>query len=82
MSKLSFECGSRWHKVDFHLHTRVDDKFDYSGEENQYINTYVNTLIEADIRLGVITNHNKFSLQEFRSLSKKAKKSNIGRPLH
>ena len=78
MSLNAFEYGSRWLKVDFHLHTRADKEFRYTGAENAYLNQYVQALGNAGIGLGVITNHNKFDLEEFKAIRKKAKKSNIG----
>lgn len=78
MSEAVFEFGSRWLKADFHLHTRADKEFNYSGKENDYANQYVAALASADIGLGIITNHNKFDLSEFKALRKKAKKSGIG----
>jgi chromosome segregation protein len=78
MSENAFECGSRWLKADFHLHTRADKEFKYTGEENDYLNQYVRSLANAGIGLGVITNHNKFDLAEFRALQKRARKSGIG----
>ncbi|MBF4332622.1 histidinol-phosphatase, partial [Vibrio anguillarum] len=73
-----FEYGSRWLKADFHLHTRADKEFTYSGEDNDFANQYVASLANAGIGLGVITNHNKFDADEFKALRKKAKKSGIG----
>lgn len=78
MSDNPFEYGSRWLKADFHLHTRADKEFSYLGEENDYLNQYVSALSNAGIGLGVITNHNKFDLDEFKALRKKARKSGIG----
>ncbi len=78
MSDEIFEYGSRWLKADFHLHTRADKEFNYSGDENDYLNHYVAALVNASIGLGVITNHNKFDLDEFKALRKKAKKTGIG----
>ncbi len=78
MSESVFEYGSRWLKADFHLHTRADKEFTYSGEENDYANQYVMALAHAGIGLGVITNHNKFDADEFRALRKEAQKSGIG----
>lgn len=78
MSESVFKNGSRWLKADFHLHTRADKEFTYSGEENDYANQYVAALANAGIGLGVITNHNKFDVDEFKVLRKKAKKSGIG----
>jgi len=68
-----FTYGSTWIKADFHLHTRADSQFVYSGEENSYLKEYVVKLQEASISLGVITNHNKFDKKEFLAIRKKAK---------
>jgi predicted metal-dependent phosphoesterase TrpH len=38
---------------------------------------YVNKLVEQDIRVGVITNHNKFDVDEYNAIAKKARKENI-----
>ncbi|MDE0309196.1 MAG: hypothetical protein OXI60_05120 [Acidiferrobacterales bacterium] len=78
MSDKVFEFGSRWLKVDFHLHTRADKEFDYTGEDNDYLNQYVHALDSAGVGLGVIANHNKFDRDEFKALRKKARKSGIG----
>ncbi|WP_296241313.1 TrlF family AAA-like ATPase [uncultured Enterobacter sp.] len=72
-----FENGSSWIKADFHLHTRADKEFSFTGESDRFIHDYVNTLKEAGIGLGVITNHNKFDLNEFKALRKKARRAGI-----
>lgn len=72
-----FNNGSAWIKADFHLHTRTDKEFIYTGEDNSYLNEYVGRLKEQNIRLGVITNHNKFDNDEFKNLRKKALKEDI-----
>lgn len=72
-----FECGTSWVRADFHLHTNADKEFDYSGEDSRYISDYVDKLNKENIKLGVITNHNKFDLNEYRGLKRKAKKENI-----
>ncbi|QWF69802.1 histidinol-phosphatase [Methylomonas paludis] len=78
MTDEFFLYGSRWLKADFHLHTHADKEFRYQGADNDYLKAYVGALVEADIGLGVITNHNKFDLQEFKSLRKAARKAGIG----
>lgn len=78
MSHEVFSHGSRWLKADFHLHTRADKEFIYQGEENSYANDYVSALVAAGIQLGVITNHNKFDLDEFKNLRRKARKAGVG----
>lgn len=72
-----FKNGSIWLKADFHLHTKADKEFDYSGENNSFINNYVAKLKEKNINIGVITNHNKFDKDEFVNLRKNAKKEEI-----
>jgi predicted ATPase len=72
-----FRYGATWLRADFHLHTKADKEFKYSGEENDYCSTYVKALKDAGIDVGVITNHNKFDLQEFKALRTAAKKQDI-----
>jgi predicted metal-dependent phosphoesterase TrpH/ABC-type cobalamin/Fe3+-siderophores transport system ATPase subunit len=78
MTETLFKYGSLWLKADFHLHTRADKEFSFDGPDNDYLNQYVAGLRDASIGLGVITNHNKFDLDEFKHLRKKASKSGIG----
>jgi len=61
-----------------HLHTKADKEFKYLGDINAFNGAYIDALEKADIRLGVITNHNKFDLQEYKSLRAAAKKREIG----
>jgi hypothetical protein len=56
-----FANGRDWVRADFHLHTQADKEFSYTGEENSFAAAYVAALKKADIRLGVISNHNKFN---------------------
>lgn len=72
-----FKHGSTWLKADFHLHTRTDKEFKYSGDEDYYISSYIDKLEESDIQIGVIANHNKFDLQEFTTLRNAAIKREI-----
>jgi chromosome segregation protein len=84
MSKMTssndkqFPRGAEWVRVDFHLHTKADKEFTYSGDENYYNSSYIDALEKAGIRLGVITNHNKFEFEEFKSLRATARKKKIG----
>ena len=73
-----FEHGSRWVRADFHLHTKADKEFVYKGEDTSFTNDYVSALADAGIGLGVITNHNKFDMGEFKALRKQARKRGIG----
>jgi predicted ATPase len=72
-----FKYGSTWQRADFHLHTRADKEFVYTGEENSFASDYVAGLKSAGIHAGVITNHNKFDVDEFKALRKKARKEEI-----
>ncbi|MFZ3136148.1 MAG: hypothetical protein WA126_02015 [Thermodesulfovibrionales bacterium] len=72
-----FEHGATWLRADFHLHTKEDKEFQYTGTENDFINQYIDKLKEGKISLAVITNHNKFAYSEYKALSKKARKEEI-----
>jgi chromosome segregation protein len=63
-----FPNGSEWVRADFHLHTRADKEFSYTGGETEFISGYVDRLKDQNIRLGVITDHNKFNADEFKAL--------------
>ncbi len=77
-TKNIFENGATWLRADFHLHTKADKEFSYTGNENDFCRLYVEKLKEQNINTGVITNHNKFDKNEFVSLRKKAIKEGIG----
>ncbi len=64
-------------RADFHLHTRRDREFADAGEERDFVTRYVATLKRSDIKVGVITNHNKFERDEFMALRKAARKEDI-----
>lgn len=72
-----FNNGCEWIRCDFHLHTRKDKEFKYTGEDNSFVSDYVNKLESENIKIGVITNHNKFDLQEYKALKKAANKKDI-----
>ena len=72
-----FQSGAVWLRADFHLHTRADKEFAYTGEENGFVGQYVDALKQQGIKLGVITNHNKFDYYEFNALRKTARKKGI-----
>ena len=72
-----FEHGADWLRADFHLHTKEDREFQYSGTENDFVNLYVEKLKAEDIRVAIITNHNKFVYPEYKAISKKARKEEI-----
>lgn len=73
-----FQNGTTWLRADFHLHTKADKEFSYSGSEIDFTSAYIDKLVEQDIRVGVITNHNKFDKGEFVTLKKNAKEKGIG----
>lgn len=73
-----FQNGTTWLRADFHLHTKADKEFSYSGDENDFTRAYVDKLVEKDIRVGVITNHNKFNKGEFVALKRDAYNKGIG----
>lgn len=72
-----FKYGSTWIRADFHLHTLADKEFSYQGDPNFFVSEYIAALKTADIRVAVITNHNKFDRGEFKVLAKAAKKEEI-----
>lgn len=69
-----FDNGTEWIRADFHLHTRADKEFSYLGDDDRFISDYIDALKEQQIKMGIITNHNKFNLSEYKGLKKKAKK--------
>ncbi|MBK9137755.1 MAG: AAA family ATPase [Verrucomicrobia bacterium] len=72
-----FPHGNRWVRADFHLHTCQDKEFDYKGEPSAFTGEFVDRLEHEGVGVGVITNHNKFDFEEFKSLRKAAKKRGI-----
>lgn len=72
-----FENGSEILKLDCHLHTRKDKEFNYGGEDDRFVSDYVAKLEEQNIRLGIITNHNKFDEGEYKAIKKAAIKKDI-----
>jgi chromosome segregation protein len=72
-----FSHGSRWVRVDFHLHTQADKEFAKPSPELNFKKAYVTRLKEEEIRVGAICNHNKFDLSEFKTLRNEAAKEGI-----
>ena len=72
-----FEHGLEWVRADFHLHTHKDKEFKYLGEENSFVKDYIDKLLEEDITVGVITNHNKFDDGEYKALRKTGRKKGV-----
>lgn len=74
---IVFEQGAQWVRADFHLHTRADREFKYTGDDNFYNSCYVDALEKAGVHLGVIANHNEFDFEEFKALRNTARKRGI-----
>ncbi len=72
-----FQYGSTWVRADFHLHTNLDREFTCEVEDNYYFSNYVQAIKKTGIKVGVISNHNKFGLNEFKALRKTAIKEEI-----
>ena len=72
-----FESGLQYVRADFHLHTSKDKEFTYSGESTSFVGDYVSALKNASINVGIITNHNKFDIEEYKAIRKAAKKQDI-----
>ena len=72
-----FESGLSYVRTDFHLHTYKDKEFVYDGEENSFLKEYIASLKVQNIGVGVITNHNKFDMNEYKALRKAGRKENI-----
>ena len=70
--KDKFKNGSQWVRFDCHLHTKEDIEFDKKSYDD-FFKEYSDKLIEEDIKIAVITNHNKFNRYEFKQLKKEFK---------
>lgn len=72
-----FKIGTRWMRTDFHLHTISDKEYQYEGDTDYFVSSYIERLVEEQIQVAAITNHNKFNLEEYKALSKTAIKKDI-----
>lgn len=73
-----FKHGSRWLRSDFHLHTRADkEAFRNWDVQRSFKKAFVDTLNKENIRVGVISNHNKFDRDEFKALAGEGRKQEI-----
>jgi predicted ATPase len=72
-----FEHGSVWVRADFHMHTVADKEFIHTGDPSFFVSEYVAAVKAADVRVAVVTNHNKFDREEFRALAKHARKQEV-----
>ncbi len=66
-----FESGARWLRADFHLHTSKDGEFQCENAQ------YVEKLKTEGVRIGLITNHNKFDKEEYKALFRLASSEDI-----
>jgi len=74
----NFPEGSKYLKADFHLHTKVDKEFKTETSiDEEYTEKYVNELKKKEIKIGAITNHNKFDKDEFEVIQTAAMNSGI-----
>jgi cell division septum initiation protein DivIVA len=74
----NFSGGARCVRVDLHLHTLADQEFKYSSKNREdFVRAYIQKLKERAIRIGVITNHNKFDEEEFEKLSEEGVKEGV-----
>lgn len=65
MDKDFFISGMKWLRADFHLHTKADKEFQYSGSDSDFNRLYVERIVAENVSIGVITNHNKFDRDEY-----------------
>jgi len=72
-----FDSGMTWLRADFHLHTQADKEFKFTDSTGAFVSQYIDRLLEEGISIGVITNHNKFDRDEYKSLRKAAQKEGI-----
>lgn len=69
--------GTTWLRADFHMHTKADKEFKYDGDDAYFVSNYIDALKNNNIRVAVVTNHNKFDFDEFKQLASHARKNDI-----
>ena len=69
-----FNNGAKYLRFDSHLHTMADKEFKYDNTNHDFIKNYIQKLKDENIKVGIITNHNKFDKEEFVNLKNKLKK--------
>ena len=72
-----FKNGAKYLRFDSHLHTMADKEFKYNNINHDFIKSYIQKLKDENIKVGIITNHNKFDMEEFINLKKQAQKEEI-----
>jgi len=74
----SFPDGSKYLKADLHLHTKTDKEFKTDiSDDTEFAEIYVSELKKKDIKIGAVTNHNKFDNDEFQLLKTTATNEDI-----
>ena len=73
----TFNNGANYLRLDCHLHTMADKEFKYDNNNNDFMKNYIQKLKDENIKVGIITNHNKFDKNEFVNLKKQAQKEEI-----
>lgn len=81
MTPPPFGHSSNWLGADFRLHTRAVNEFvcpcATHADLNAFVGKYIDPIQVADIRLGMVTNHNKLDANEFRAFRKCASTQDI-----
>lgn len=80
-----FPRGATWVRADFHLHTIAERdpnrtfrrEFPGETERGECAKAWVIKLVEAEVRVAVITNHNMFDAEDYRQHMKLASKEGI-----
>lgn len=72
-----FENGATWLRADFHLHTHKDKEFRQLENPHDFLIQCIKRLKEEDIHIAIVTNHNKFDLDEYKNFRRKAMKDEI-----
>ena len=74
---VHFPHGNRWVRADFHLHTKADKKFHYTGDPSFFVSEWLDRLVAEKVEIAVVTNHNLFEAEEFSQLAKAGRKKGI-----
>ncbi|MEC5128373.1 AAA family ATPase [Verrucomicrobiales bacterium BCK34] len=79
-----FSHGAEWVRADFHLHTiqepgasRKAYRAEFRDSDRDFDSEFIARLVDEEIRVGVITNHNAFDKAEYNRLAKKAENESI-----
>lgn len=82
--RMTNRHGATWMRADFHLHTieergpsRKNYRLEFRGRENEFSQAFVDKLDQEKIQVAAITNHNSFSLDEYKSIASKGRKKDI-----